>query len=199
MAHDGAPIGNQNAAGPHKMSGTSIKSADKISSTGMGGRKITIASLKSSADKNASPQEKDRVIQDAMDLAFDNPENYYDVKDALRASGLDKQFEWEMGPANTNAMSDVIKPAIEKAKNELKSKIPSPSKNKSSSCTINGQKIEFFNARNAMYPNASRSRRFIDISISDPETGERIGSYAAKDYESAMEHVYRIAGLNTGR
>ena len=146
-----------------------------------------------------NPEEKDRVINDAMDLAFDNPANYYDVKDALRASGLDKQFEWEMGPANTNAMNDIIKPAIEKPKGELKEKIPSPAKNKSSSCTINGQKIEFFNARNAEYPKASRSPRFIDIRISDPNTGERIGSFAAKDYDSAMEHVYRIAGLNIGR
>ena len=102
-----------------------------------------------------------------------------------------------MGPANFNGFEELIKPAFDKKKSELKSKIPSPSKNKSSSAVINGQKIIFTNARNAEYPAHSRQQRFIDIRIEDPETGEKIGSYAANDYESAMEHVYRIAGLRT--
>lgn len=139
----------------------------------------------------------DEAIQDAMDLAFDNPEKYYNIKEVMRRRGLDEQFEWEMGSANTNGIEDVIKPAIEKKKNELKAMIPSPKKNESSSCVIGDKKITFYNARNAG-TNKKRQPRFIDIVITDKDTGERNGSYAALDYESAMKHVYRIAGLRTG-
>jgi len=177
--------------------GSAEKSQEITAESRMTGKTITIGSIKDRAKKGMSTKEKNDLMQDAMDLAVENPLSYFEVKAALIRAGLDEQFDWEMGPANFNGFEEMIKPAFDKKKEELKKQIPSPSKNKSSSGVFNGQKVTFTNVRNAEYPAHSRQQRFIDIRIEDPETGERIGSYAENDYESAMEHVYRIVGLRT--
>ncbi len=192
-------IGNKHVI--EKMSGggsSSAKSDNDISSKSMiTGKTITLNSLKDAARKIKTGSSNE-LIQDAMDLAFDHPEKFYDIVDALGPHGdLAEQFMFEMGPSNTNGIEDVFKPAIEAKKNELKKMIPSPAKNKSSSTVLDGKKITFSNVRNAMYPNNSKQQRFIDISIEDVNTGERIGSYAENDYDSAMEHIYDIVGLKT--
>ncbi|MBQ6672657.1 MAG: hypothetical protein IJM73_05495 [Spirochaetales bacterium] len=173
------------------------KSQEITAESRMTGKTITIGSLQDRAKKGMSTKEKNDLMQDAMDLAVENPLSYFDVKSALVRAGLDEQFEWEMGPANFNGFEELIKPAFDKKKAELKKQIPPPSKNKSTSGVFNGKKVVFANVRNAEYPAHSRQQRFIDIRVEDPETGEKIGSYAENDYESAMEHVYRIAGLRT--
>lgn len=136
-------------------------------------------------------------INDLMDLVWDHPEEYYEILE--QAGEYGDQLEWELGPDNTNAFEERINPAIEAKKREYAEKLPAPKKNQSTSAVFGNQKFTLRNVRNAEYPNASRSPRFIETLVTDPRSGERLGSYADIDYTSAMNRIYRLTGFRTNR
>jgi len=93
--------------------GSAEKSQEITAESRMTGKTITIGSIKDRAKKGMSTKEKNDLMQDAMDLAVENPLSYFEVKAALIRAGLDEQFDWEMGPANFNGFEEMIKPAYQ--------------------------------------------------------------------------------------